>query len=202
MRTCKVVESIEIDAPRAEVFDIITHRVRRFQLSPLWGVSNVVYIDPDWPQVGACYEVELKDSVSTKYDTVVAAYESNVKFAYDLTAERQTRVTWTVQDVLRGEQTATRLIYEEEFLAEETESDEFTQSVRKIVKQWLTNIKVYAGLRGSRGRRLLRRFADWYLELRPDQRRVVGMLVGMQAIMIITFVLAALGIGLMRLLFG
>ncbi|MBI5565765.1 MAG: SRPBCC family protein [Chloroflexi bacterium] len=202
MRTCKVVESIEIDAPRAEVFDIVTHRVRRFQLSPLWGVANVVYIDPDWPQVGACYEVELKDSASTKYDTVVAAFVPDQKFAYDLTAERQTRVTWTVQDVLRGEQTATRLIYEEEFLAEETESDEFTQSVRKIVKQWLTNIKVYAGLRGNWGRRVLRRFADWYLKLRPDQRRVVGMLVGMQIITIITFILAALGIGLMRLLFG
>lgn len=202
MRTCKVVESIEIDAPRAEVFDIITHRVRRFQLSPLWGVSNVVYIDPDWPHEGACYEVELKDSASTKYDTVVTAYAPNQKFAYDLTAERQTRVTWTVQDVQRGAQTATRLIYEEEFQADEAESDEFTQSVRKIVKQWLTNIKVYAGLRGNWGRRVLRRFADWYLKLRPDQRRVVGMLVGMQAITIITFILALVGIGLMRLLFG
>lgn len=202
MRTCKVVESIEIDAPRAEVFDIITHRLRRLQLSPLWGVSHVVYIDPDWPQVGACYEVELKDSASTKYDTVVAAFVPDQKFAYDLTAERQTRVTWTVQDVLRGEQTATRLIYEEEFLAEDAESDEFTQSVRKIVKQWLTNIKMYAGLRGGWGRRVLRRLADWYLKLRPDQRRVVGMLVGMQAITIITFILTALGIGLMRLLFG
>jgi hypothetical protein len=202
MRTCKVVESIEIDAPRTDVFDIVTHRVRRFQLSPLWGVANVVYIDPDWPQVGACYEVELKDSASTKYDTVVAAYEPNQKFAYDLTAERQTRVTWTVQDIVRGAQSATRLIYEEEFLVEEAESDEFTQSVRKIVKQWLVNIRMYAGLRGNRRRRLLRRFADWYLKLRPDQRRVVAMLVGMQAITIITFVLAALGIGLMRLLFG
>jgi hypothetical protein len=202
MRTCKVVESIDIEAPRAEVFDIITHSVRRFQLSPLWGVAHVAYIDPSWPQVGACYEVELTDSASTKYDTVVTAYEPNQKFAYDLTAERQTRVTWTVQDVVRGAQTATRLIYEEEFQADEAESDEFTQSVRKIVKQWLTNIKMYAGLRGNWGRRVLRRFANWFLKLRPEQRRVVGMLVGLQAIMFITFVLAALGFAVVRLLFG
>jgi carbon monoxide dehydrogenase subunit G len=51
----KVTEYIDIQAPRQEVFSLITHLERRLQLSPLWGVASVEAKNGNYPQVGSSY---------------------------------------------------------------------------------------------------------------------------------------------------
>jgi hypothetical protein len=196
MRTTKVVESVDIEAPRGEVFDIIANCDRRFQLSPLWGVAQVEDIAPDFPHKGSHYRVKiLVKSKEPEYETIVTDFIPNQKFAYYLTVRRETRATWTVQDVPRG----TRLIYQEEFLVDETGDDPFVQSVRQVVRQWLDNIKRYAELRGGWGRRLIRWLADrYFLRLRMEQRRVIIMILMFQGVAFFAFVAAAVGLAIAR----
>jgi hypothetical protein len=191
MRTMKVVESVDIEAPREEVFDIIVNCDRRFQLSPLWGATEVEDISPDFPQQGSRYRVKLLvESKEPEYETVVTACVSNQKFAYYLTVRRETQATWTFQDVEQG----TRLIYHEEFLVDDAGDDPFVQSVRQVVRQWLDNIKRYAELRGGRFRRLIRWLADrYFLRLRMEQRRVIIMILAFQGVSFFAFIAAAIG---------
>lgn len=197
MRTVKIVESVEIEAPLPEVFALITTRERRLQLSPLWGTTQIQYLSPDFPQEGSSYHVKLREG-ELEYDTVVTAFIPDQKFAYRLTTHRQINVTWTVQEVARG----TRLIYREEFLADEGGGDEdFIQSVRRVVREWLTNIKRYAELDERRLQRLVKWVLDRYLlKLRAEQRRVILMLLALQAATILSFVAIALGWALISLL--
>jgi len=66
----------------------------------------------------------------------------------------------------------------------------------------LTNIKRYSELRDGQGRKLTKWFLDrFYLKLRPDQRRVVLLMLFMQAIGLATFVIAVIGWGVASLLF-
>jgi hypothetical protein len=192
MRTAKVVESVDIDAPRDEVFDVIANCDRRFQLSPLWGVAEIEDITPDFPDEGSSYHVKLLvEDGETEYDTIVTAFIPHQKFAYRLTVKRHTSTTWTFQDVRQG----TRLIYYEEFLVDEDEADHFTQSVRRIVREWLDNIKRYAELRGGWKERLVRWLVDrYFLRLNIEQRRAIVMIIALQGMACIAFV--ALGIGL------
>jgi hypothetical protein len=198
MRTAKVVESIDIEAPRDEVFDIIVNCDRRFQLSPLWGVAEVQDIDPDFPEEGSRYRVKLLvESKEPEYDTIVTSLIPNLKFAYRLTARRKTNTTWTFQDVEKG----TRLIYHEEFLVDEAGDDPFVQSVRQVVRDWLDNIKRYAELRGGRSRRLVRWLADrYFLRLNPEQRRAIVMVLALQALTLISFVTLGIGFAVVSLL--
>lgn len=198
MRTAKVVESIDIEAPRDEVFDIIANCDRRFQLSPLWGVAEVQDIDPDFPQEGSRYRVKLLvESKESEYDTIVTSLIPNLKLAYRLTSRRKTHTTWTFQDVEKG----TRLIYHEEFLVDEAGDDPFVQSVRQVVRDWLDNIKRYAELRGGLGRRLVRWLADHYfLRFNPEQRRAIVMVLALQALTLISFVTLGIGFAVASLL--
>lgn len=69
-------------------------------------------------------------------------------------------------------------------------------SVRKVVREWLANIKRYEELRGTRFRRLLRWLMDrYYLRMRPDQRRTVQVILYLQAVGFISFFMAALAFG-------
>ncbi|UCC89566.1 MAG: SRPBCC family protein [Anaerolineales bacterium] len=192
MRTAIVVESIDIEAPRDEVFDVIANCDRRLQLSPLWGVTEVGDITSDFPHEGSSYHMKLLvEGHETEYDTIVTTFIPNQSFAYRLTVKRESRSTWSVQDVTRG----TRLIYREEFLVSEDEAEHFITTARKIVCEWLENIKRYAELREERGKRLVRWLADrYYLRLRPEQRRAVIMVLALQGMSLISFV--ALGLGL------
>ena len=143
MRAVKVVESVDITAPRKYVFGLITNCDRRLQLSPLWGLMEIQDIAPNFPQEGSYYHVKPRvPSGEEEYDTIVTTFIPNQKFTYELTAKRGTRVTWSFQDVPQG----TRLIYYEEFLVDEAGDDEFVQAVRKVVREWLANIKRYAEL--------------------------------------------------------
>lgn len=198
MRTGKVVESVDIEAPRDEVFEIVVNCDRRLQLSPLWGVAHIEEVTPDFPREGSRYHIKLlAEGDETEYDSIVTAFIPNQKFAYRLTVERQSRATWTFQDVGRG----TRVIYHEEFLVDHDEAEQFVRSVRGVVREWLDNIKLYAEMRGGWGGRLARWLADHYfLKLTIPQRRMVVMILLLQAMFFISMVALGLGLAVARLL--
>lgn len=198
MRTGKVVESVDIAAPRDEVFGIVVNCDRRFQLSPLWGVVHIETVTPDFPREGSQYHIKLlAEGDETEYDSIVTAFTPNQKFAYRLTVERQSHATWTFQDVERG----TRVIYHEEFLVDDDEADQFVQSVRGVVREWLDNIRLYAEMRRGFGGRQARWLADhYYLKLTMPQRRMVVMILLLQAIFLVTVVALGLGLAVARLL--
>jgi hypothetical protein len=194
MSTSKVVEYIDIAAPREEIFDLIVNLKRRMQLSPLWGFATILDISPEFPQVGSSYRVVPKESEHHEYVTTITEYQPLQKLAYRLTADTQTTVCWTVQPVAQG----TRIIYEEEFLiGEEHDEEVFIQSVKKIVGQWLKNIKNYSELRDGRIKRAIRWFLDHYfLKLRKDQRNVIITILFMQVVAMLSFVMAAIALGI------
>jgi hypothetical protein len=194
MSTSKVVEYIDIAAPREEIFDLILNLKRRMQLSPLWGFATILDMSPEFPQEGSSYRVKPNEGEHNEYVTIITEYQPLQKLAYRLTADTQTTVCWTVQQVAQG----TRIIYEEEFLiGEEQDKEVFVQSVKKIVSQWLKNIKNYSELRGSRTKRAIRWFLDrYFLKLRKDQRNVIITILFMQFVAMISFVMAAIALGI------
>jgi len=118
MRTVKVVESVDIQAPLEEVFEIILNIERRLQLSPLWGNSEIDPPSPDYPNEGSHYHVRVLVGEPHEYDAVVTEYIPNRKFAYALTSPRVEAAAWIVQEVTQG----TRLPYEEQFRVEEEQA--------------------------------------------------------------------------------
>lgn len=196
MPSSKVVEYIDIDAPRDEVFELILNLKRRMQLSPLWGFASFEKMDPEYPEIGSSYQVKPKQEDQIGYTTIITDYQPLQKLAYRLTADTETSVTWTVQPVAQG----TRIIYEEEFLiAADQDKDEFTQSVKKVVSQWLKNIKNYSELREGRIKKAIRWFLDrFFLNLRNDQRSVIITILFMQIVAMISFVMAAIALGVAR----
>ncbi len=194
--TSKVVEYIDIAAPRDEVFETIVNLKRRMQLSPLWGYASFDDIDPEYPQQGSSYQVKPKQGDQSTYTTIITEYQPQQKLAYRLTADTQTTVTWSVQSVAQG----TRIIYEEEFvIGAEQDQDEFTQSVKKVVTQWLKNIKNYSELREGRIKKAMRWLLDrYFLRLRTEQRNVIVTILFMQVVAMISFVMAAIALGIAR----
>jgi uncharacterized protein YndB with AHSA1/START domain len=230
MALIRVTEFIDIEAPQAEVFELLLNVERRMQLSPLWGMVKIVQQCGDFPAVGSGYLARLVEGDHPEYETVITEYEPPRRLAYCLDIDLQTTVAWTVQATPRG----ARLTYEESFQApivhkaeadpaqadpaqadpaqtepasdeavEETPTqEEFTQSVRKVIHEWLANIKRYAELRQTRTRRLIKWALDrYYLHLRPDQRQVIAIVLFMQITGMIAFTMAAIGLGLASLLF-
>ena len=196
MGSSKVIEYIDIAAPREEVFGLVVDLKRRMQLSPLWGFAAFENLSPEYPEPGSSYQVRPKDGEVAGYTTIITEYQPLAKLAYRLTAETQTNVTWSVQSVAQG----TRIIYEEEFLiGEDQDQEAFKESVKKIVSQWLKNIKNYSELREGRIKRAVRWFLDrYFLKLRTDQRNVIITILFMQAVGIISFIMAAIALGIAR----
>lgn len=195
----QVVESVDIAAPRAYVFQVVANCDRRLQLSPLWGLTEIQNIAPNFPEEGSYYHVKpLVENGEDEYDAIITSFVPNYKFAYQLTAKRGTRVTWSFQDVSQG----TRLIYHEEFLVDEAGDDHFVQTVSQVVRQWLENIKRYAEL-GTTG---LQRLVKWALDnhllkLRAEQRRVILLLLALQGVTMFSFIAIAIGWSLVSLVF-
>jgi hypothetical protein len=190
--TSRVVEYVDIRAPKDEVFKLILNLTRRMQLSPLWGLAKIDFISADYPQPGSHYDVTLVQGDGSHYSTEITENLADRKFSYTLDVARETRVAWLIQDTAEG----TRLIYQEEFLVTEGEEDEFSQAVRKVVRDWLKNIKNYTELRNSAVGRFIRWGLDrFFLQLRKDQRQVVATLLFLQISGFISFVMAALALG-------
>ncbi|GAB4504631.1 MAG: hypothetical protein Fur0043_16250 [Anaerolineales bacterium] len=126
----------------------------------------------------------------------VMAYEPPHLFRYSLLPDNKTIVTWRCEGIPLG----TRLRYEEEFSKEIVQENDFLPTLRQVIHEWLANIKRYSELIDGRGR-LIRWVVDhFYLKLRPDQRRVMVVLGFMQAVGLISFILALLLWGLVSLL--
>jgi len=116
---------------------------------------------------------------------------------YHLDDDCKTIVTWRFQSIPFG----TRINYEEVFCDENKGDDEFVSTVQHVISEWLTNIKRYSELRDGPGRKLVRWFLDrFYLKLRPDQRRVVQIMLFMQAVGLVTFVVAVIGWAIVSLI--
>ena len=199
MQLTKVVEWVDIEAPCEDVYALINDLQKRLQLSPLWGVTRIEDISDDFPEKGGHYRAEIVTGEQPAYETVITENIPERKLAYKLSNPRETQVTWLIGDTARG----TRVTYEEEFLLLDGDGDEFIESVRKVIQNWLKNIKRYSELRGSRKKRLAKWLVDrYYLKLRPDQRRTVQMILFMHAIGFISFTMAAIAFGFARLVTG
>lgn len=252
----KVMKLIDIKAPCQEVFDTVLNTERRMQLSPLWGLSELEEITPNFPEPGSSYRIRVltdapygisqgsldasqsaisglaqflsvkfgqsdsdhvHKSVATsaertftdadlesqaKLPTVqnyfVAECQPPYKFSYYLDDDCKTVVTWRFQSIPFG----TRINYEEVFCDENTGGDDFIPTVRHVISEWLKNIKRYSELRDGPGRKIVKWFLDrFYLKMRPDQRRVVLIMLFMQVVGLTTFVFAIVGWGIATLIF-
>jgi len=249
----KVTKLIDIKAPCQEVFETVVNIEKRMQLSPLWGLSRLLEVAPNFPEPGSSYRVRvLTDApfgiaqgtlnasrsalaglaqvlalklgesepelvpeatanptpqpntsvdenpadLPTEQEYFIEDYQPSNKFSYFLDDDCKTVVTWRFQSIPFG----TRINYEEVFCDENMGNEEFMATVRHVVNEWLTNIKRYCELRDGRGRKIVKWFLDrFYLKLRPDQRRVVLILLAMQAIGLMTFAIAVVGWGIASL---
>ena len=141
---------------------------------------------------------KIKTAIPVEQAYFIEEYQQPYKFSYYLDDDCKTVVTWMFQSIPFG----TRINYEEVFCDENVGSEEFVSTVRYVISEWLTNIKRYSELRGGQGRKFVKWFLDrFYLKLRPDQRRVVQMILFMQAIWLGTFVIAVIGWGIASLFF-
>jgi len=197
MRTIRVTEWIDIRAPRADVFDLIVNIKRRMQLSPLWGIANIKNLSHNYPQAGSRYDVEIQGEQDIQFETIITDFTPEKKLAYKSLIENNATVTWNFQDVKQG----TRVIYTEEFLVEDQDDDEARQSVQKIVKEWLTNMRRYAELRDTWAKQIAKKLIDrFYIDQTPPQRKTITTILFMQSIGTITFIMAALALGFANLL--
>ncbi len=251
----KVIDWIDIEAPRAEVFETVVNIDHRMQLSPLWGLSLLLGVSANYPKPGSSYRVRVTDApfgiaggtsqamqnafagiaqiislkightasnaevqsatvtgnessaeeeqlqknvVEREQEYFVSDYEPPQKFSYYLDADCKTVITWRFQDTPRG----TRINYEEVFCQENVGEEDFLPTVRNVIHEWLINIKRYSELRGSRGRLFVKWFLDrFFLKLRPDQRRTVLLILFLQVIAMVTFLIAAIGLGIAGMFF-
>lgn len=193
MALAKVTEFVDIQAPRQEVYEILIDLKRRVQLSPLWGVLQVDHISESYPQEGSHFRISLRNKPETSaYQTIITCLNPLRKIAYRLDVNRQTEVTWILQDT----QTGTRVIYEEQFEYDDSDGEDFTGQVRNVVTSWLKNIKNYAELREGRLKKAVKWILDkYFLKLRKEQRNVILILLFMQFTSIITFIMAAVALG-------
>ena len=252
----KVSNLIDIRASCQEVFDTVVNIEKRMQLSPLWGVSRLLDVTPNYPEPGSSYRVrvlrgapygvahgtlnatqsalsglaqmlslkmaqanrghsnqfdfdaannavEIRTSKSeidipAEQEYFISEYQPPHKFSYYLDEDCKTIVTWRFQNIPFG----TRVNYEEVFCDENVGDENFIPTIRQVICEWLANIKRYSELRDGRGRLIIKWFLDrYYLKLRPDQRRLVQMILFMQAIGLATFVIAVVGWGIASLFF-
>lgn len=136
------------------------------------------------------------DLVEQEY--IVVDYQPSVKFMYQLDDDCKTVITWTFKPIATG----TRIVYEECFCDETVCDETFITTMHQVIKEWLTNIERYCELHSSRRRRFIKWFLDrFFLKLRPDQRRVVLLMLVIQAVGLATFILAAIVWGIPQLLF-
>jgi hypothetical protein len=141
-------------------------------------------------------EEQAVEIIPVEHEYFIGEYEPPYRFSYYLDDDCDTVVTWSFQSIPYG----TRINYEDIFCDENVEDENFVSTVQHVVREWLTNIKRYSELRESRGRMVVKWLLDrFYLKLRPDQRRMVLLLLYLQAIGLGTFLMAAMGWGIVSL---
>ena len=243
----KVTHLRDIEAPCEEVFNTVVDIEKRMQLSPLWGLSQLLQVSENYPAPESRYRVRIipgapfglsqgtpngaqsalaglaeflmlkygqspessisddaqpqelsaeADDAPVEHDYIVVEYQPQHQFVYQLDDDCKTLITWSFKSIPLG----TRITYEECFCDDSMCDQNFISTMHKVIQEWLTNIKRYSELRSHRGRRFIKWLLDhYYLKLRPDQRRVVLIMLLMQAVGLATFLIAALVWGLPRL---
>lgn len=192
MATVKVVEYVDIRAPRSEVYATVLNPERRAQLSPLWGLVQNEAVSADYPAVGSRWRARLAPPAGDAQTVVVTDCVPGQRFGYRTAAAGAPTILWTFQDTAAG----VRIIYQEEFSADDGRGEEMAGQVRQVVRDWLRNIKRYVELRRDWRGRLLRRLADrFYLRLRPDQRSLIATILALHAIGAIASVMAIIAFG-------
>jgi uncharacterized protein YndB with AHSA1/START domain len=198
METQKICETVEINAPLEEVFRLVTSEERRLQLRQDWGTEKYAEFSADFPRSGSRFRARPVDESRAPYDTVVTDWLPNRTFAYHSEDARQSAAQWRLEPA--GENT--RLTYEETYIPLDVDGEEEQAVLAQEARQWLGDIKRYLELPNSRVGRTLKWVLDTiFLKQRADQRRIILTLVAIQMISIFTFTMAALGLGLARLLF-
>lgn len=195
MEQTRVVEWIDIAAPVDEVYQIVLDLQRRLQLSPLWDYVRIEKIIGDYPEVGSRYKLRLVQAEREPvYTTTIVEHNHRRKFAYQLNIDRQTEVVWRFMEIACG----TRVIYEEQFLKKDKDGDNFVESVRTVVRQSMQNLKNYAEFRGTRWHAFVRSglIDRFYLGMRRDQRKTVVAILFLHGVGLISFIMAAVAIGI------
>jgi hypothetical protein len=178
--------------------------------SALAGLSQALFLRLGHTEPGNTHHVESGVASQTVEDIdqkssetppveqeyFIEEYQPPYKFSYYLNEDCETIVTWSFQSIPFG----TRINYEEVFCDENVRDEDFISTVQQVIREWLANIKRYSELRDNRGRKAVKWFLDrFYLKLRPDQRRVVLVMLYLQAIGLVTFLVAAIGWGIASL---
>jgi hypothetical protein len=198
METQKICETVEINAPLEEVFLLVTSQERRLQLRQDWGTEKFGDFSPNFPRPGSRFQARPVHDSQAPYDTVVTDWLPNRAFAYRSEDVRQKAAQWRLEPA--GENT--RLTYEETYFPLDVDGVEEQTVMAQEARQWLGDMKRYLELPHSRAGRALKWVLDKvFLKQRADQRRIILTLVAIQMISIFTFTMAALGLGLARLLF-
>jgi hypothetical protein len=138
-----------------------------------------------------------REAAPVEQEYFIEEYQPPYKFSYYLNEDCETIVTWNFQSIPFG----TRINYEEVFCDENVRDEDFISTVQHVIREWLANIKRYSELRDNSGRKVVKWFLDrFYLKLRPDQRRVVLVMLYLQAIGLVTFLVSAIGWGIASLI--
>lgn len=218
-------ESIEVKVPPEGVFSLLTSGERLLQLHPDWGKERLEGFSERYPQIGGSFSSVPLKSEEAPYITRVVAYiphqhfelnsedvrHTNVEFKLE-SSENGTLVTccleWEIPSpsISSGESNNSLVEGDESSVDSElADTDHLgvtvAEEARFLVHEWLTAIKRYAEL----GDRWLDRLMKWLMDrlllrLRADQRRIILMLFVFQVITFITFVTAAIGLGLAALI--
>lgn len=193
MEMVKVVEWVDIKAPREEVYATIIDCTLRLQLSPMWGMVEIGEVSTQFPEEGSSYMLKPCQSEASPYENIVTSHKPLTSLSYKLSIDLETSVSWTVQDTPRG----TRLVYEEKFLVSDAEKEDMAKRVREMVRQWLNNIKRYSELRETR----LKCFVKWvldryFLKLRKEQRNTVVAILVLHLVGAVSFIMSAIALGI------
>jgi hypothetical protein len=191
--TVKVVEFVEIEAPREDVYDTIVDCTLRLQLSPLWGLVEIDEVSPQFPEEGSYYVLKPRQSDEPPYQNIVTSNNPPSKLSYELVIDRETCVSWELQDTPRG----TRLVYEEKFIVSDHEKEDMPVRAREMIREWLTNIKRYSELRGTRTKIFIKWILDkHFLKLRREQRNTILTILFLHVVGAISFVMSAIALGI------
>jgi hypothetical protein len=206
MSRLKIAQDIDIQAPQEKVFELIGDVERRMQLSSTWGENKIETVSPEYPQEGS--RVRLRPAKpegpsEPGFDLVVTEYQPHVKLAYYFEDQGRTHFIWTLRPSAQG----TRLSLEAEYQQVEGEDsledggETHQEKLERQAQEWLTNIKRYAELGDGLLQRLLKRALDGFvLEMPAFQRRVLLILIAFQFVTFLTFLIAALGFAIARLI--
>src|SRR5512143_3611094 len=107
-----VTESIDIRAPRAEVWDIVGNLDKRMRLSPLWDVVSIESLTAGPYGLGSRFRIHTRrNDVDILHETEVVEFVPGSRATHQLAGEPGTRTTWSILDCAVG----TRVMYEDTF---------------------------------------------------------------------------------------